>query len=91
MFKAATISNFIAYDVFMIPFVTVMVLYVTQSVKIIWTSLLVAYIFVNVSYFFMIWGMNLRGTNFETCHFLKTDKRLSMVRKSILMAHPITQ
>ena len=50
----------------MLPFMTLMVIYFDSSDKMLWISLIVAYVIVNTCYFFMIWGKDLKGSKFET-------------------------
>jgi len=72
MFKEASIANLVSYEVFMIPFVTLMVLLVEASDKMLWISLIVSYVFANSFYFFMIWGRDLKGSKFENSLVIKT-------------------
>lgn len=56
LFKLASFTNFMAYELVLIPFSTIAVFYYDATVRSLWWSLITAYVAVNTLYFFAIWG-----------------------------------
>ena len=64
LYKQAANANLIAYEIFMVPLVTIWLLFGWRDTRVLWYSLMCGYAMVNLCYFFMIWGANLKGSKF---------------------------
>eukprot|EP00347_Sterkiella_histriomuscorum_P000003 403377557 len=68
LFKLASFTNFMAYELVLIPVSTLLVFHFDGSVRSLWIALITAYAAVNTLYFFAIWGCNCSVRQFKANH-----------------------
>eukprot|EP00347_Sterkiella_histriomuscorum_P013300 403365244 len=77
LYKVASKANFIAYQIILIPFVTIVLIFVWKDTRVLWITLFLAYFSVNIGYFILIWGTDLKGSSFH-----KEDQLLNSHKKN---------